>query len=565
VSRPAIVIAATPTSNGDLHVGHMAGPYLSGDIYARYLAATGRPVIYTTCTDDSQSYVVTTAHRRGVRPEKLVTASTEAIERSMRAIGLSMVGLPPIDEVYRQTVLRFVTDLHAAGRFQLRTVKLPYAQQAGTYLYDGLVTGTCPSCLGGSCGGACEGCGHPNNYDELIDPRSTVDPGDPVEYREATILVLPMEDYRERLTAYYAAREGRWRPHAMQLIHELLARPLPEIPITIPGTWGIPAPFPETPGQVLYPWIEAMPASIYSTWWSALRLHLATPQAKVDELWLASSGAELVYFHGFDNVYHWGLMDLVLLMAHGQRYITPESNICNEFYDLEGEKFSTSRNHLIWSTDLLAEVPRDLVRFHLALTAPEFQRTNFSTDALRSTMARRLVEPWNALADAVTAISAHERKPSLAPAAENQTPGAFTRPSAAALPTTAAGRERASAMAARLRLCYELPAFSAARTAETVLAQLTRLRASAGGPVVPGDLLLEVRTLLAYAAPILIDTADAARADGIDLGLSGSDATEVHPFELPKLPGLEPGPVSGDVRPGRHRHSQGEALSGGVR
>lgn len=518
-TRPAIVIAATPTSNGDLHVGHMAGPYLSGDIYARYLAATGRPVIYTTCTDDSQSYVVSTAHRRGVSPERLVSASTQAIERSMRAMGLSMVGLPPIDDRYRAAVLEFLTDLHTAGRFRLRTVRLPYATRAGRFLYDGLVTGTCPVCLGGSCGGACEACGHPNNYDELLDPRSTVDPGDPVEHREATVLVLPMEDYRERLTMYFTAREGRWRPHGMQLVRELLAKPLPDIPVTVPGSWGIPAPFPETPGQVLYPWVEAMPASIYSTWWSARRLGL--PAGRVDEHWQAARGAELVYFHGYDNVYHWGLMDLVLLMAHGDRYITPESNVCNEFYDLAGEKFSTSRNHLIWSADLLAEVPRDLVRFYLALTAPEYQRTNFGIEALLAVTGRRLVEPWNELADALSLALA----------------GA---PAVGPVPATEAGRRRAEAMAERLRLCYELASFSSARAAETILAQLNRLRAlAAASPVQgvqPGDLLLEAWVLLAYAAPILVDTAASARAAGVDLTLGGGVPRAVVAFELPRLP-----------------------------
>ncbi|MET1073804.1 MAG: class I tRNA ligase family protein, partial [Umezawaea sp.] len=265
--RPAIVIAATPTPNGDLHVGHMAGPYLAGDVYSRYLRGTGRPVVYTTCTDDSQTYVVATAHRQGITPEELVSRSTAKIERSLAAMGTVMTGLPPIDDRYRRTVLDYVTELHAAGRFKLRTVRLPYARNAGVFLFDGLVSGTCPVCMAGSCGGACETCGHPNNFDELLDPKYTVDPTDVVVYREQTILVLPMEDYRERLTAYYASRTPRWRPHAKQLIGELLARPLPEIPVTFPSTWGIAAPFPETAGQILYPWIEAMPASIYATWW----------------------------------------------------------------------------------------------------------------------------------------------------------------------------------------------------------------------------------------------------------------------------------------------------------
>lgn len=504
-----IVVAATPTSNGDLHIGHMAGPYLAGDVYARYRRATGASVTYTTCTDDSQSYVVSTAHRLGTTPRALCATSTTAIQASLSAMGISMAGLPPIDEVYRHTVLEFVTALYEAGRFRTRTVRLPYATRSGTYLFDGLVTGTCPVCLAGSSGGVCEACGHPNNYDQLLDPRSTMDPDDPVSYRDAEILVLPMEEYRERLTAYFVERAGKWRPHAAQLIGELLSRPLPEIPVTIPAGWGIPAPFPETPGQMLYPWIEAMPAVIYSTWWS-----VGDTALPVDEHWRAEHDAEVVYFHGYDNVYHWGLMDLVFLLAHGDRYVTPAVNVCNEFYDLAGEKFSTSRNHLIWSVDLVAEVPRDLVRFHLALTAPEQARTNFSREALRDTGYRRLCTPWNALADALSA-----RGPS------------------GALPVTPAGQRRAAAMLERFQSCYELPGYSMNRAAETVLAHLARLRdLAADQRTALGDLVLEVRTLLAGAAPILVDAAEAAIVAGVDLSLSAPPPRSVPAFELPRLP-----------------------------
>jgi methionyl-tRNA synthetase len=509
-----IVVAATPTSNGDLHIGHMAGPYLAGDVYARYLRATGASVIYTTCTDDSQSYVVSTAHRLGTTPAALCTTSTAAIQRSLAAMGISMAGLPPIGETYRRSVLDFATELHKAGRFRKRTVRLPVATGTGRVLFDGLITGTCPVCLAGSCGGACEACGHPNNFDELLDPHSTMDPGGTVSYQDTPILVLPMEEYRAELTAYYAAREGHWRPHAMQLIHELLAKPLPEVPVTIPGTWGISAPFPETPGQVLYPWIEAMPAVMYSTWWSA-----GKPASDYDEHWRREHGAEVVYFHGYDNVYHWGLMDLVLLLAHGDRYVTPKVNVCNEFYDLAGEKFSTSRNHLIWSVDLLAEVPRDLVRFHLALTAPEQARTNFSREGLRDTGSRRLGEPWNALVEAMSL-------------ALNDVTGS--------LPVTPDGRRRAAAMLERFRGCYELPGFSMNRAAETVLTHLTRLRGLAGDPrITLGDLLLEVRTLLAGAAPILIDVAERAAAAGVDLSLAAEVPHTVAVFDLPRLPSVD--------------------------
>lgn len=546
--RPVIVVAATPTSNGDLHVGHMAGPYLTGDVYSRYVAATGRPVIYTTCTDDSQTYVTTTAWSKAMPPEELCATSSEAIERSMTALGLSMAGLPPIDDTYRTTVTDFFTALYEAGRLTLRTVRLPYAVGAGTYLYDGLVTGTCPVCLASSSGGVCEGCGHPNGYDELLSPRSVLDPDDEVTYREATIFVLPMEKYRDQLTDHVAAREQIWRPHAMQLIRELLARPLPDVPITIPGSWGIAAPFKETAGQILYPWVEAMPAVIYSTWWSAARRGERAEQ--VDALWRAERDAELVYFHGFDNVYHWGLMDLMMLLAHGERYITPAGNISNEFYNLAGNKFSTSRNHVIWCSELTAEVPRDLVRFYLSLTAPEHQRTDFSVASLQDVTTRRLIEPWNELAEAVSQATAG---------------------SPASLPVSAAGQARAATLVERFGLCYQLAGLSTSRAAELITSQLGRLTALARTGSDVGDLLAEVQALVACAAPILIDTASRAAEAGADLSLDPDPETSQTPeaagdpdrglppwrrssvsrFALPPLPRADAGTGSAQA-PARH-------------
>lgn len=515
---PVIVVPATPTSNGGLHVGHLAGPYLAADVYARYQQARGRFVLHTTCTDDSQSYVPASARRAGLDPRELCVRATAEIHRGLTALGTTLVGLPPVDESYRAAVLGFVTDLHAAGAFELKTVRFPFATKAGVWLYDGLVSGTCPACLAESCGGACETCGHPNNFDELDNPRYTLDPNDPVEHRELEILVLPLERWRDRLTDHYAAHTLNWRPRARTLIAELLSKPLPDVPVTVAGTWGVPAPFAETTGQVLYPWIEAMPAVMYSTWWSARQLgRQAEP---VDQFWRAESAPEIAFFHGYDNVFHWSVLDLTLLLAYGDRYATPAVTIINEFYELAGEKFSTSRGHLVSATDLLERVPRDLARFYLALTAPELQRTNFTEEDLRTVLTSRLVEPWNRLAAALAALPVADGTP---------------------LPVSATGRERARIVAERLARHYAPNQFSPSWVADTIAVQLTRLADAGVAKATAGDVLVQVRALLGHAAPILIDVVGKVAADGVDTRLEPPCPVESVPmFRLPALPVLVP-------------------------
>ena len=100
--RPVLVLGPNPTPNGGMHLGHLAGPYLAGDVYARYLRARGRHVIFTTGTDDSQTYVVAPArpgrnHAGGAVPSARRRRSSAALERDRHLVD----GFAPFDEGYR--------------------------------------------------------------------------------------------------------------------------------------------------------------------------------------------------------------------------------------------------------------------------------------------------------------------------------------------------------------------------------------------------------------------------------------------------------------------------------
>jgi methionyl-tRNA synthetase len=532
--RPVIVLGPNPTPNGGMHLGHIAGPYLAGDVYARYERARGREVIFSTGTDDSQTFVVATAARQGVRPEDLCVTSTMRIKQALAAMGISVDGFGPFDDGYRATVLDYFKRLHAAGKFKLRTVKLPYLERTGEFIVEGLVEGYCPVCLALSRGGLCETCCHPNNFDQLIEPHYTINAGevDPVDApipREADILVLPMEEYRDRLTAYHEAWAPYWRPHMVRMVRDVLSRPLLDLPITYPLEWGIRAPFPETPGQVLNAWLELIPAGIYTTSYCAAQLGQLQRWREPGQLWLPEANRRLVHFLGFDNAYFFCLAHMALMMAHGDKYILPESVLTNEFYELESEKFSTSKGHVLAPEDLLPEVPRDLVRFYLALTAPSYQRTTFSRDGLDKVTAGQLVEPWNKMVSILAKAIANA--------------GAD-----GPLPTSASGRRHVAAMLERFDFCYEMPNYNLNQVAETILVHVGRLARVAADrairgideqPEAWGDLFLQVKVLLAVVSPVLIDLAVAARQSlGFDGALTSGayDVTSVQRFVPPLLP-----------------------------
>ncbi|GIG59845.1 hypothetical protein Lfu02_42170 [Longispora fulva] len=509
MSARTVILSPAPTANGDLHLGHIAGPFLAADVHARYARTQGREVLLGTGFQDTSTFVSTTAHRRGVQPAELVASSAAQIESTLRAMGIAIDGFTRDDDRFTRWVVDFIGRLYAAGRLRLATMKFPYSERSGRFLVDGFASGGCPECLAEGCAGLCESCGHLVAAGELLGVRSTLDPGDPVTLREADVLVFPVEPYRDRLRAHFDAHADGMRPHMVQALARMLSRPLSDFPVTYPIPWGIQVPFAEVAGQVVNPNAESMAWSMHC---SALAAESrGVTAAGEDELWLAGGGSEIVYFLGFDNIYPFAIAGPAMLLALDGRYELPTRYLTNEFYELDDEKFSTSRGHVVGGRELAAEVPRDLIRFYLAATSPEHQRTSFTRAALARVTRSRLVGPWNRVADQA-----------------NRWVGRGP------LPVSARSHRAAARMSERFAACYEVTGFSLNRAAETITDQLARLDRWPVTDADAGDFCFEVRSLLRAAAPVLIDLA----AEVPDVN---ADAASVTPVRLPRLVAAEAG------------------------
>ncbi|MHC0429389.1 class I tRNA ligase family protein [Streptomyces sp. O3] len=510
MTQRTVVISPAPTANGDLHLGHLAGPFLAADVHTRYARSAGREVLFGTGVQDTQTYVVTTAHRLGITAREMVARSAGDVAKSLSALGIGIDGYTGDERRFTSWVAEFMSGLHARGKLARRTVTLPYSPRTGEFLVDGHVRGGCPHCLADGCAGLCESCGHPIAAGELIDPRSTLHPEDVLERREADVLVLPTEEYRERLRAYFDRRAPLLRPHMAQAVQDLLARPLPDFQITYPISWGIPAPFPETPGQVINANAETMAWSIYTTAVSAEAR--GAELAALDELWSPEAESEVVYFLGFDNTFPFAVAGLAMLLAYEGRYRLPDQFVTNEFYELDNQKFSTSRGHVVGVRELTAELPRDLIRFHLAATSPEFQRTDFSRGALERVTDTRLVQPWNRITRKAERWAGRGE-----------------------LPVSERSRAAAARIVQRFAAAYELRSFSLNRAAEALADQLARLAEWEVAEADAGDFCHQVDVVLRCAAPILIDLAEQALPDASIRAVA--EQTGITPRRLPRLSG----------------------------
>jgi methionyl-tRNA synthetase len=386
-----LITATPPTTNGDLHVGHLSGPYLAGDVFARWRRALGDDVLYCSGGDDSQTYVVTTAERLGTTPAALAAEGNAQIRATLAAAGVTMDAYTTPNAAYAREVQAFFAGLYAAGKLRRRRLAFAYDEAEGRLLFEAYVQGHCPECYASTCGAICEGCGHPNDGASLLDARRGGQGGSPVARREAEALVLPLEDYRAAIEAFYARAGAGMRPHVLRFVAQMLEHPLPDFPVSYPSDWGVPVAIDGFEGQVYNPWAEMYPALG----------HMARAAARTrggaadDDPW-AADARRLVQFLGFDNTFYFSIAHLAFAFARPGSP-RPEAIVTNEFYYLDGRKFSTSRRHLIWARELIDKYGADNVRFFLTRQAPETQVANFVEDAFRQSVRTEWHEPLRRL------------------------------------------------------------------------------------------------------------------------------------------------------------------------
>jgi methionyl-tRNA synthetase len=354
--------------------------------------------------------------------------------------------------------------------------------------------------------------------------------GADIEMREIEILVLRLEDYRERFVDFYERRRGAMRPHVLRFVGEMLTDRLPDFPITYPGSWGIPAAVGGLDGQVLNVWAEMLPGLMHMSAAARQNRRPAEPAhpAGADDVWAKDSGYELVQFLGYDNAFYFSLAHLGLIFAHGG-VLEPTAIITNEFYHLEGSKFSTSRRHLIWARDMVEKHGADNVRFYLALNNPEHQVANFTEDEFLEAVCDKLQAPLTRIAEALRRHEGHR----VGPRGEA---AIFDR------------------FRARLLRSFALETFSL-RAAADILANLLGLLAALGDRATRTDapevwlVVLGLRYVAHYAAPLLPGLAAELRAQlgmpaqskpgceaGFEPGSAASDALMAVPrLDLARL------------------------------
>ncbi|MBC8146136.1 MAG: methionine--tRNA ligase [bacterium] len=374
-----LVTSALPYANGYIHIGHVAGAYLPADMYTRFLRACGEEVIHVSGSDEHGVAIEISADQEGVSPRDIIDKYHQANEQAFRELGIDfdVFGRTSWPE-HHQTAKEFFLALHERGYLVEKEEEQFYDAEAGKFLPDRFVEGTCPNCgTEGARGDQCDTCSATYNQTELINPISVLS-GKTPELRRTRHLYLRLGAFQERLESYIASHEREWRDHVVQQAKSWLKAGLGDRSITRDLSWGIDVPLPGYEGKKLYVWFDAPIGYITNT--KILAREKGDPDGW--KRWWCDSSSRYVAFIGKDNIVFHTLIFPAMLMGRSEdsaeTFILPDNVPANEFLNLEGRKLSKSRRWSIDLADYLASYPPDPLRYTIAAGMPENKDTDFS-------------------------------------------------------------------------------------------------------------------------------------------------------------------------------------------
>ena len=383
-SKRTLVTCALPYANGPVHIGHLAGAYIPGDIYVRYLRMRGEDVLFICGSDEHGVPITIKAREQGVSPQDIVDKYHKIMKDAFTALGINFdIYSRTSSAVHEEHVSKFFRKLYDEGKFITRESEQYFDPEANTFLADRYIVGTCPKCGNPNAyGDQCEKCGSTLSPEELLEPHSKLSGATPIK-KKTTHWYLPLDKYEPWLRDWILEQHKEWKTNVYGQCKSWLDGGLQPRAVSRDLDWGVPVPVEGAEGKVLYVWFDAPIGYVSNT-------KELLPESW--EKWWKSDDTRLVHFIGKDNIVFHCIVFPSMLKAHGE-YVLPDNVPSNEFLNLEGDKISTSRGWAVWVHEYEKDFPgqEDVLRYVLTANAPETKDNDFTWKDFQSRNNSELV------------------------------------------------------------------------------------------------------------------------------------------------------------------------------
>jgi len=372
ISERILVAVAWPYANGPLHLGHIAGCYLSADIFARYHRIKGNEVLMVSGSDTHGTPITIRADQEGITPQEVVERYHAMFLESWQQLAITFDLFTTTNTENHEKVVHDVfKSLHEKGFIYTDNMLLAYCAQCDRYLPDRYVEGTCPHCQNTRArGDQCDSCGRTLDPQDLIDPRCSICGSTP-EFRESEHFFLKLSAFEKPLLEW-VEKQDHWRNNVKNFTRQFLRDGLKDRAISRDLTWGVPLPLEGYDSKRIYVWFEAVIGYL-----SAAVEWAESNGGNWEDFW-KDPATKSYYFIGKDNIPFHSIIWPAIIMAYDKGLNLPYDVPANEFLSLENQKFSTSQNWAVWLPDYLERYDPDPLRYALAINMPESGDSDFS-------------------------------------------------------------------------------------------------------------------------------------------------------------------------------------------
>jgi len=382
-----LLTSALPYANGFLHLGHCAGAYLPADIFARFLRLSGEKTLYVCGSDEHGVAITIAAEKENVSPQEIIDKYHYSNKNAFEKLGMSFdiysrTSIPAHHEIARE----FFGDFLKKGFLLEKEKEQFYDEKANMFLPDRYVEGICPNCQSENArGDQCDNCGAYYSQTELKNPISLVSQQTPT-LKKTTHWFLQFDKFQEFLDDYIESNSNTWKDNVLQQTRSWLKAGLTERAITRDLDWGVHldgidgVDDKKVKGKALYVWFDAVLGYI-----SATKEFFRDIDENEWKNWWQNEDTSYIAFIGKDNIVFHTL--IFPAMLHGRKdkdnpYVLPENVPAHEFLNLEGQKFSKSRNWSIDLKDFVEDFPDgayiDALRYTLSTNFPETKDADFT-------------------------------------------------------------------------------------------------------------------------------------------------------------------------------------------
>ncbi|GAB4082638.1 methionine--tRNA ligase [Modestobacter muralis] len=414
--RHILTAVAWPYANGPRHIGHVSGFGVPSDVFSRFHRMSGDQVLMVSGTDEHGTPITVAADAEGITPRQIADRNNRIIVDDLASLGLSYDLFTRTTTVNHRNVSQEIfLGLLKNGYVFPKTTLGAISPSTGRTLPDRYIEGTCPICgYDGARGDQCDNCGNQLDPTDLINPVSRIN-GETPKFVESEHYFLDLPAFARALGDWLGTR-GNWRPNVLNFSVNLLEDLKPRS-YTRDIDWGVPVPLDgwrDRDDKRIYVWFDAVVGYLSASIEWARRS--GDPEAW--RQWWQTPDADAYYFMGKDNiVFHAEIWPAQLLGYNGQgdkggspgsygALNLPTEVVSSEFLTMEGRKFSSSRNVVIYVRDFLARYDADALRYFIAAAGPESQDTDFTWAEFLRRNNDELVAGWGNLVNRSVSMAA---------------------------------------------------------------------------------------------------------------------------------------------------------------